>query len=159
MNEEACEEPAEIERDASDLLLEMWVQYVFFGTYVAWVLVGSLVFATGRLMGAGVRWSDTLVVWGWAMLADLLQAFGALAFFAWLTAGRTSTAETEAELVSEVEATVAAIPEFNLLPLLVGAWQVVVVGYGLSEIQDISVVHAGLAAATVLLPVSLLAAL
>ncbi|QLD90191.1 YIP1 family protein [Natronomonas salina] len=162
MNEEDCQRPAEIERDAGDLLLEMWVQYiphVFLGTYAAWLLVGSLLFGMGRLMGAGVRWSDTLVVWGWAMLVDLLQAFVALGFVAWLTAGRTVTAETEAELLAEVEAMAAAVPEFNPLPLLVGAWQIVVVGYGLSETQDISVVHAALAAAAVLLPVSLFAAL
>lgn len=161
MHEDDCEEPAEIERDAGDLLWEVWSQYVpivFVGTYVVWLVVGSLLWAFARFFGATESHPDTLAVWGWAMLADLLQAFGALAFFAWLTAGTTITADTEAELLAEVEALLAAVPEFNVLALVVGAWQITVVTYGLSETQDVSTVQAAIAAAVILVPVSLLAA-
>jgi len=52
----------------------------------------------------------------------------------------------------------ATVSESNPLPLVVGAWQVTVVAYGLRETQEVSLLQAALAAAAVLVPVSLLAA-
>lgn len=93
------------------------------------------------------------------MLADLLQAFGAVLLFAWLTAGTTVAAGSEAQLRAEPGSLLAAVPEANVLALAVGAWQIAIVAYGLSETQDASAVQAAIAAAVVLVPVSLRVAL
>lgn len=89
------------------------------------------------------------------MLADLLQAFAAVLLFAWLTAGTTIAAGSEAQPGSLL----AAVPEGNVLALAVAAWQIAIVAYGLSETQDASAVQAAIAAAVVLVPVSPLVAL
>lgn len=161
-HEEDCQEPAEIERDAGEILWEAFVEYLplaFVAIYVVWLFEGTLVHLLARLSGGEGRWSDTMAVLGWAMPAELLQAAGALAFFAWLTAGEPITATSEAELQRELEALVAAVPEVNVLALVVGVWQVAVVAYGLSETHDMDPVGGAVAGGLVIVPVSLVAAL
>lgn len=161
MHEDDCEEPAQIERDAGDLLWEVWSQYVpvvFVGMYAVWLVVGSLLWAFARFFGATESHPDTLAVWGWAMLAELPRVFSVLAFVAWLTAGWTVAASSEAELQAELETLLAAAPVFDVLAFVVGVWQIAIVARGLAETQDVPTVQAAIAAAVVLVPVSALAA-
>lgn len=162
MHEVDCEEPAEIQRDAGTLMwgsLTEYLPFVFAIPYVGWAVVGTLLYAAARLVGGVDSWGDTLAVWGWAMLADAVRALVTLAFFAWLIAGRTITADTEAELTAALEELVAAMPPVTVLALVVGLWQVAIVARGLSETQDVDPVGGAIASGLVIVPLSLLAAL
>lgn len=159
---DGCDEPETIERDAGELVWEAvrgLVPWAFLGTYLYWLVQGTLVHLVTRAFGGAGRWSDTMAVLGWATPAALLQALGALAFFAWLTAGETVTAGSEARLQAELETLIAGAPEFNVLALVVGLWQVAIAAYGLAETHDVDPVGGAIASGLVLVPLSLLAAM
>lgn len=160
--QDGCDEPETIERDAGELIWEAFrslVPWVFLGTYLYWLVQGTLVHLLTRAFGGAGHWSETMAVLGWATPAALLQAFGVLAFFAWLTAGESITASSEARLQAEFEMLLASVPEFNVLALVVGLWQVAIVAYGLAETHDVDPVEGAIAGGLVLVPLSLLAAM
>lgn len=159
-HEADCEKPETIERDAGAILWDVWVDFlpwVFFGIYLVWLVVGTLLHVGAKLTDGEGSWSDSLAVFGWAMPAELLQAAAAIAFFAWLTAGERITATTEGELQREVETLVASIPDINPLVIVVAVWQIAIVAYGFREAHDIPVETAVVIAAVGIGLASLLA--
>jgi hypothetical protein len=159
---DGCDEPETIERDAGEMIWEMVVEFlplIFVATYILWLVQGTVVHLLARAFGGEGRWTDTVAVLGWAMPAELLQAGGVLAFFAWLMAGETITAGSEAQLAAELEALLAAVPEFNILAVAVGLWQVAVAAFGLAEAHDVDPVGGAIASGLVVVPLSLFAAL
>lgn len=158
--EDDCEEPETIDRDAGSILWDVWTNYlpwIFVGTYLLWIVMGLFVHGAARLAGGEGSLAESLAIVGWALPAELLQAAGAVVFFAWLTAGERITADSEAQLGAEIDALVASVPEVNPLAFVVAAWQIGIVAYGLRETHDLSLRAAAVACGVVIGAFSLLA--
>ena len=138
---DACDEPAEIERDAGEILREMAHEYVghaFVMPFVLWALSGTILFVAARVTGGTGSAVKTFGVAAWAVIPEFLRLIAGLVALRY--ALRRSEFTGPVETLPEQFLTVVAPVETPLLvvSLLVLCWQWYLLTGGIREVHDLS---------------------
>ncbi|WP_280536707.1 YIP1 family protein [Halopenitus sp. POP-27] len=148
---EACQEPAQVERDLGSMLREAtsgFLHYGFLGVGLWWVLGAGVIHIGARVAGgAGGETGtigDSLTVAAWALLPELLRLVVGIAAIYYAIENATIQAASPEAFRDELLAALAGIET----PLLVVSvvtivWQWWILRGGIAERHDVSTLAAG----------------
>ncbi len=159
---DACQEPAQIERDLGSMLREAtagFLHYGFLGVGIWWLLAAGAVHVGARVAGGEGTIGDSLTVAAWALVPELLRlVVGIAAIYHAIETATIDAASPEA-FRDELLAAFAGIETPLLVASLVTiVWQWWILRGGITERHDVSTLAAGTVAGVVAVVALLVAA-
>lgn len=147
-----CDEPATIERDIGEIVLEVMKQRVpglFFGVFFLWLILGALFHVTTALAGGSGDFGNSLSVAAWSFVPTFVQTTVTIGIVLWTVASE-DYAGSVAQLTAQLETSIDSIgPSTLLAGGIATAWQWYIVTYGLANGRDLPLPEAAAASGIV----------